>query len=160
MTSGVRLHGRGLAFRAERANSRSLPCTCVPFNGSNTSSCRGHHASFPERPKLAWSTKGMQHKNTLQTLRLPVLIGVFVVSTVVLFFSSRHASTLHAESLAIAKAKVLGDWALEDTEDDLDCANAYQLDPPLERSPYGAIVAAARSTENLSWMTSVERKYV
>lgn len=38
--------------------------------------------------------------------------------------------------------------------------NAYQLDPPPEQPPYGALVAATRSTEDSSWMTSFQQKYV
>lgn len=36
--------------------------------------------------------------------------------------------------------------------------NAYQLDPPPEHPPFGAVVAAARSTENLSWMIFFQQK--
>ena len=38
--------------------------------------------------------------------------------------------------------------------------NAYQLDPPPGQPPYGAVIAAARSTDNLGWMGFFQRKYV
>ena len=38
--------------------------------------------------------------------------------------------------------------------------NAYQLDPPPERPPWGAVVAAGRSAEDLGWMAFLQLKYV
>ena len=99
----------------------------------------------------------MQYRTTLQSLRLPVLVGTFVLSTFVLLLSYRNASILRAETLSIAKATVLGDWSHDNASVH---ANAYQLDAPPEGPPWGAIVSAARSTDDLSWMMFIEQKYV
>ena len=38
--------------------------------------------------------------------------------------------------------------------------NAYQLDPPPEQPPYGAVIAAARLSDELGWMAFFRQKYV
>jgi len=38
--------------------------------------------------------------------------------------------------------------------------NAYQLDPPPKEPPYGAVVAAARTATDLSWMIFFQLKCV
>ncbi|KAK3065625.1 hypothetical protein LTR53_018207, partial [Teratosphaeriaceae sp. CCFEE 6253] len=52
--------------------------------------------------------------------------------------------------------QILGDWAGANAS---DRTNAYQLDPPPEQPPYGAVVLAARSTDDLSWMKAVEQEW-
>ncbi|KAK3642279.1 hypothetical protein LTR56_010856 [Elasticomyces elasticus] len=88
---------------------------------------------------------------TLQSLRLPGLLAVFAASIIALLISYHSAPFP-----ATAVTQSLGSWPRENASIH---GNAYQLDPAPELAPWGAIVAASKSTDNMTWLSQVEQNW-
>ncbi|TKA68116.1 hypothetical protein B0A55_08290 [Friedmanniomyces simplex] len=84
-------------------------------------------------------------------LLLPGLTCLFAISIIALVLSYRSPPSPN-ETIS----ESLGSWPRQNAS---RYANAYQLDPPPTAPPYGAVVAAARSTDDVTWMASIEQNW-
>ena len=87
--------------------------------------------------------------------RLLGVILIFSFSSSVLLFLSREKIPLKSlDSTNIDGSDVRPSWYYAS----LAHKNAYQLDPAPTDPPYGAVVAAAQDSTDLSWMINFEQK--